>query len=126
MDRTFKRIKVVQADFPFTAKAKQQAEEEAEREAAAVAARAADLVRNSKFATQQVSLLQEEQKRRRWQEKRPAPHPIHRHAHMWEEEPTAPQRPAVRSSPPRKVDLLDRKEVEAKMALLEAAEAGSP
>ena len=108
------------------AKAKQEAGEEAEREAAAVAARAADLVRNSKFATQQVSLLQEEQKRRRWQEKRPAPHPIHRHAHMWEEEPTAPQRPAVRSSPPRKVDLLDRKEVEAKMALLEAAEAGSP
>jgi hypothetical protein len=87
-------------------------EESAERkaledEAAASVALAAELVRESHFAEQQKALLKEERRRRLWQDKRPAPHPEHRHNHMWREKPEAPLRPAVWSSPPRKIALIE-------------------
>lgn len=78
-----------------------------EEEAAASAALAARLVQESTFADQQRALLQEEQRRRLWQEKRPTPHPGHRHSHMWETKPEAALRPAVWSSPPRKITLIE-------------------
>lgn len=78
-----------------------------EEKAAAAKALAAQLVRESAFAEQQQALLKEEQRRKLWQEKRPAPHPEHRHSHMWAAKPEAALRPAVWSSPPRKIALIE-------------------
>lgn len=92
---------------------RQKAQEEArerkatEEQAAAAIALAAQLLRESMFAEQQQALLKEEQRRRLWQQKRPAPNPEHRHSHMWEAKPEAALRPAVWSSPPRKIALIE-------------------
>jgi hypothetical protein len=93
--------------------ARQKALEEArerkatEEKAAAAEALAAELLQRSTFAEQQQALLKEEHRRKLWQEKRPAPHPEHRHTHMWASKPEAALRPAVWSSPPRKIALIE-------------------